>query len=178
MTINLTGRQVDLDDSLREYVEKKVQKLEQHGTRLHDVYVTLAMEKSDAVTEVSVIVDGNPIVAKDHANDFFQSIDGVIAKIERQVMRVRGKRVGSKARHGTPSKDDVVLVDESRVSSNYPDVARRKVSVPSMGIEDAMDMMGRSTEDNCVVFSDGKTGLVRIAHRRQDGEVELIELVS
>ena len=177
MTINLTGRQVDLDDALREYVEKKVQKLEQHGARLQDVHVTLSMAKSDAVTEVSVIIDRNPIVAKDHANDFFQSIDGVIAKIERQVMRLRGKRVGSKVRHGAPSKNDVVLVDGSRLYSKYDDVARRKVSVPSMGLEDAMDAMKQSTEDNCVVFADRQTGMVRIVHRRQDGEMELIELV-
>ncbi len=54
----MIGKHVELDDALRNYVDKKVQKLEQHGARLHDMTVILGMEKYRAVTKVLINGDG------------------------------------------------------------------------------------------------------------------------
>ncbi len=175
MAINLTGRQVELDDALRDYVHKKMQKLEQHGARLHDVNVILGMEKYRAVAEVSINVDGHAIVAKDETKELYQSIDGVMEKVERQVMRYRDKRVKEKVRHTTPRSD--VVIDAVAENSNHQGVETRKVSVLSMSTEDALAMMA-STEDNCLIFSDGRAGRLRIVHRRGDGEMEIIDPVT
>ncbi|HIC04249.1 MAG TPA: ribosome-associated translation inhibitor RaiA [Nitrospirales bacterium] len=175
MAIHLTGRHVELDDALRDYVDKKVRKLEQHGARLHDVSVILGMEKYRAVAEVSINVDGHSVIAKDETKELYQSIDGVMEKIERQMMRYRGKRVKDKVR-ATASRPDAVrdAVDEN---SNHRGVETRKVSVPSMSTEDALAMM-TSTESNCMVFSDRGVGMLRIVHRRANGEIEIIDPVT
>lgn len=176
MAIHLTGRHVEVDDALRDYVDKKVQKLEQHGARLHDVNVILGMEKYRVVAEVSVNVDGHAIIAKDETKELYQSIDGVMEKIERQVMRYRGKRVKDKVRHAVSRSDAVsdAVVDEN---SNHRGVETRKVPVLSMSTEDALALMA-STEDNCVIFSDRRAGMLRIVHRRGNGEMEIIDPVT
>lgn len=175
MAINLTGRHVELDDALRDYVHKKIQKLEQHGARLHDVNVILGMEKYRAVAEVSINVDGHAIVAKEETKELYQAIDGVMEKVERQVMRYRDKRVKEKVRHATPLSD--VVIDAVAENSNHQGVVMRKVSVLSMSTEDALELMA-STEDNCMVFSDRRAGVLRIVHRRRDGEMEILDPVA
>jgi putative sigma-54 modulation protein len=73
MAIHLTGRHVELDDALRDYVDKKVRKLEQHGARPHDVSVILGMEKYREVAEVSINVDGHSVIARDETKELYQS---------------------------------------------------------------------------------------------------------
>ena len=172
MTINLTGKQVVLDEALRQYVDKKVEKLGQHGAKLHDVHIMLAMEKHRALAEVSMNVDGHLVVAKAETKELYQSIDGVMEKIERQLTRYRSKRLGVKARHTGVSME--ALRDGNGVDSSHLGVKIRTVPVASMSTEEALVTMA-SLEDNCMIFSDEHAGRLRIMHRRPDGEVEIMD---
>ncbi len=172
MTISLTGKKVVLDETLRQYVDKKVKKLEQHGATLHDVHIMLAMEKHRALAEVSMNVDGHPVVAKAETKELYQSIDTVMDKTERQLTRYRGKRLGNKARH-TGARMETPR-DGNGVGSSHLGVTTRTVPVASMSTEEALATMA-SLEDNCMIFSDEHAGRLRIMHRRPDGEVEIMD---
>ncbi|MBQ26965.1 MAG: ribosomal subunit interface protein [Nitrospiraceae bacterium] len=172
MTINLTGKQVVLDEALRQYVDKKVEKLGQYGAKLHDVHIMLAMEKYRALADISVNVGGHAVVAKAETKTLYRSIDGVMEKIERQLMRYRGKLLGVKTRHaGAPTES---LRDGSGVDSNHLGIKTRTISVALASAEKALEAMA-SFEDNCMVFSDERTARFRIVHRRPDGEVEILD---
>jgi hypothetical protein len=118
---------------------------------------------------------GTPLLRGTKQKNSISLIDGVMEKIERQMMRYRGKRVKDKVR-ATASRPDAVrdVVDEN---SNHRGVETRKVSVPSMSTENALTMM-TSTEYNCMIFSDRGVGMLRIVHRRANGEMEIIDPVT
>ena len=172
MEINLTGKHVDVDEMLREYVDKKMGKLERHGVKLHDVHVTLAMEKVRALAEVSINVDGHHLVAKEESKELSQSIDSAIEKIERQIVRHRGKRFGNRTRPTGVRMDTAWGAND--LDARHDGVTIRSVPVDAMSIEEALAAMA-SLDDNCMVFSDAHAGRMRIMHRRSDGTVEIMD---
>ena len=59
MRINITGRNIDLTQGLKNAVETKMSKLEKYFTPDTDVYVTLSVEKERQKVEVTIPTKGN-----------------------------------------------------------------------------------------------------------------------
>lgn len=91
MQINLTGHHVDLTDSLRDYVETKLGKLERHFDQVVDVQVILSVEKLRQKAEATVHVSGTNLYADDTQEDMYVAIDGLIDKLDRQVKKHKEK---------------------------------------------------------------------------------------
>ena len=91
MQINLTGHHIDLTDSLRDYVETKLEKLERHFDQVVDVQVILTVEKLRQKAEATVHLSGNNIFAEDTEADMYAAIDGLIDKLDRQVVKHKEK---------------------------------------------------------------------------------------
>jgi putative sigma-54 modulation protein len=91
MQINLTGHHVDLTDSLRDYVESKLEKLERHFDQVVDVHVILSVEKLRQKAEATVHLSGTNLYADDTQEDMYAAIDGLIDKLDRQVKKHKEK---------------------------------------------------------------------------------------
>ncbi|MEW6981188.1 ribosome hibernation promoting factor [Colwelliaceae bacterium 6471] len=91
MQINLTGHHVDITESLREYVTSKFAKLERHFDHINNVYVVLTVEKLNQIAESTVHLNGTEVHAKAENNDMYASIDALIDKLDRQVLKYKGK---------------------------------------------------------------------------------------
>jgi putative sigma-54 modulation protein len=79
------------DQSLLDYIEKKIKKLEQFYDRIIDVQVTLKLENSgqvrDKVVEVLVSVPGDRIFNQDTQKTFEAAVDKVAAGLKRQLIK-------------------------------------------------------------------------------------------
>lgn len=91
MQINITGHHVDLTSSLRDYVNTKFDKLERHFDHITNVHVVLTVEKLDQKAEATVHLRGNEIHASAVNTDMYTSIDTLIDKLDRQVLKYKGK---------------------------------------------------------------------------------------
>lgn len=91
MQINLSGHHVEITDSLREYVNTKFAKLERHFDHINNVYVVLTVEKLNQIAESTVHMNGKEIHAKAENGDMYASIDSLIDKLDRQVLKYKGK---------------------------------------------------------------------------------------
>ncbi|MCI2284967.1 ribosome hibernation promoting factor [Colwellia sp. MSW7] len=91
MQINLTGHHVDLTSSLRDYVNTKFDKLERHFDHITNVHVVLTVEKLDQKAEATVHLKGSEIHASAVNADMYTSIDTLIDKLDRQVLKYKGK---------------------------------------------------------------------------------------
>lgn len=91
MQINLTGHHVDVTDSLREYVNEKFAKLERHFDHINNVHVVLTVEKLNQIAESTVHLTGTEVHAKAENSDMYASIDSLIDKLDRQILKFKGK---------------------------------------------------------------------------------------
>lgn len=91
MQINLTGHHVEITNSLREYVNAKFLRLERHFDQINNVYVVLTVEKINQIAEATVHLKGAEVHATANNHDMYASIDALIDKLDRQILKHKGK---------------------------------------------------------------------------------------
>ena len=98
MQINLTGHHLDITQPMHEYVVDKFERLERHFENVTDIHVILSVDKLQHKAEATVFLRG----AKLHANaiepDMYAAIDGLIDKLDRQVIKHKEKLTDHKRR--------------------------------------------------------------------------------
>ena len=91
MQINLTGHHVEVTSSLRDYVNTKFAKLERHFDHINNVHVVLTVEKLDQKAEATIHLKGSEVHASAINADMYSSIDTLVDKLDRQILKYKGK---------------------------------------------------------------------------------------
>ena len=91
MQIDLTGHHIEITDSLRNYVNEKMGKLERHFDKVSNTHVILTVEKDIQKAEATVHMSGNDIFAEANESDMYASIDSLVSKLDRQVKKHKEK---------------------------------------------------------------------------------------
>lgn len=91
MQIDITGHHVDLSDALRDYVNDKFSRLERHFDKVIDVHVILTVEKLNQKAEATIHMSGNDVHAEATSDDMYASIDGLVDKLDRQIVKHKEK---------------------------------------------------------------------------------------
>ncbi len=98
MQLNVSGHHVEVTDSLRGYVESKIERLERHFDLVQDVHCILSVEKLRHKAEAKVNVNGDTIFAEATEEDMYAAIDGLVDKLDRRVRKHKEKLVDHHAR--------------------------------------------------------------------------------
>lgn len=96
MNLLLTGQHVDISPALRQYVETKLERVINHFDQIIDIAIVLGVEKPSEKdkrqrAEVNLRVKGNVIHLDHYAEDLYAAIDGLVDKLDRQVVRHKDK---------------------------------------------------------------------------------------
>jgi len=92
MQINLTGHHVDITEALKGYVENKFERLARHFDQVIKIHVVLSVEKLRQKAEATLHVNGAKVFADSVHEDMYAAIDGLIDKLDRQVLRHKEKK--------------------------------------------------------------------------------------
>ena len=98
MQLNVSGHHLEITDSLRGYVESKIERLERHFDLVSDVHCILSVEKLRHKAEAKVNVKGDTIFAEATEEDMYAAIDGLVDKLDRRVRKHKEKLVDHHAR--------------------------------------------------------------------------------
>lgn len=96
MNLLLTGHHLDITPALREYVETKLDRVVRHFDQIIDIAVILGVEKPSEKdkrqrAEVNVRLKGTVLHVDHFAEDVYTAIDGLVDKLDRQVLKHKGK---------------------------------------------------------------------------------------
>jgi putative sigma-54 modulation protein len=94
MRLQVKGKNVEVTDTLRDYAEQKLRKLDRQLHDLTRVELELAVERNPSiaasqVAEATIWTKGPVLRAREASSDMRASIDQLIEKLERQVIRYR-----------------------------------------------------------------------------------------
>lgn len=107
MKVTITGRHFDVTPNIREYAEKKIQRLEKYFNQIIDVKLLMYSEKHDHVVELVLSGDGLQFFGKEVAGDLFSAIDLLIDKLEMNIARKKDKQT----EHKTLALDNLQIID-------------------------------------------------------------------
>jgi putative sigma-54 modulation protein len=109
MRLQVKGRGVEVSDSVKRYAEEKLRRLER---QLDDprIELELHVEKNGSISddhtaEATIYTKGRTLRAHSAARAFEATIDDLVDKLERQVVRYRERR-HRKPAHKTPAKSE------------------------------------------------------------------------
>ncbi len=91
MQVSITGRHLDVTDSLKAHVEDKISKLKHHFDHVTNVHVILGVEKLEQKAEATVQISGATLFAEDHQEDMYAAIDNMVDKLDRQIIKHKEK---------------------------------------------------------------------------------------
>lgn len=170
MKITVRGKGTQVTNALKEYVEKRIGRLDKFFIENTEAQVTLTVEKDRHVVEVTIPVNGYIIRGEEETGDMYASIDLVVDKLEKQIEKYKTK-LARRVKNG--SLKDFVGKNDS--SLEEPKIVRTKsFSIKPMPPEEAilqMNLLGHSF----FVFSNAETDQVNVVYRRKDGNYGLIE---
>jgi putative sigma-54 modulation protein len=91
MQINIDGHHVEVTQSLSDYVQSKLSRIERHFDHVVDVHVVLAVEKQRQKAEATIHLAGNTLHAHSENEDMYAAIDLLVDKLDRQVKKHKEK---------------------------------------------------------------------------------------
>ncbi|MBP5254766.1 MAG: ribosome-associated translation inhibitor RaiA [Lachnospiraceae bacterium] len=175
MKYNITGRNLEVTDDLRSYVEKKFSKFSNYFSEDTEVFVTLSKTRGDEKVEITIPMKGTTIRAEETSPDMYASIDMLEEIVERQLRRNRKKLI---ERYQNAPSFSTLFTEDSSGEDAEEDTIRivrsKRFAIKPMDPEEAcfqMDMLGHSF----YVFYNAETDLVSVVYKRKDGNYGLIE---
>jgi putative sigma-54 modulation protein len=175
MRLEVKGRNVNVTPALRDYARRKVGKLARQLADPTRVEVELAVEKNPSiadnhVAEATVWTKGPVLRARESSPDMRASIDQLVDKLERQVVRYRQRARHEHERHH-PGRTDrqPVQPEEDAVI-----VKTKQFALHPMTPEDAIVQLELIGHD-FFVFRNVDSGEINVLYRRLDGDYGLIE---
>ncbi|MEH6532097.1 MAG: ribosome-associated translation inhibitor RaiA [Photobacterium frigidiphilum] len=115
MTLEITGKNIDITPAIRERLEFKFKKLEKFQLPLANKHVMISKEPSKTFKiEASAAIPGGKIVASAEHNDLFGAITELYQKLERQINKQAHKPAARRASHSDKpviEEDEVEAVD-------------------------------------------------------------------
>ncbi len=182
MNYNIRGENIEVTPAIREYVEKKIAKLEKYFTETPNanVHVNLKTYNNNrSKVEVTIPMPNLVLRAEEDHEDMYAAIDLITDKLERQIRKHKTK-VNRKFREKGNMTAVFAQLDEkeppaAEEEENDLEVVRQKsFDLKPMDSEEAilqMNMLGHSF----YVFTNAETSLTNVVYKRKDGRYGLIE---
>ena len=176
MKCTFSCKKVSLNDSIKDYAEKKISKLDRYFQEEPTAFVTFSVEKSHLCSaEITIRGAGTLLRAQTEApdGDMRGAVDAACGYIERQILKNKtrlSKRLRSEA-FPTPALDDEFEVAEEK---EFDIIRTKRFSVKPMSPEEAILQMNL-LDHSFFVFRNQEDNTLSIVYRRNKGGYGLIE---
>jgi len=181
--VNLFARDLKVTDRIRDYVEKKVSKLDRYITNLSEARVDLAYIKSarDAsdryVAQITIRGKGFILRAEERSDDIFSALDMALPKIQRRIRRYKGKRIQARGENSIADEMmDDLFEEEFLEEDEGPEIVRRKHFILTpMDEMEAIEQMELLGHEDFFIFLNANSGQINVLYKRRDGKYGVIE---
>ena len=192
MDIITTARHFDMTPELRDYLEKRLDRLGRYLGKQEEVHIVLTTEKYRQIAEISVRARGTEIVSRGESDEMTTSVDKVVDRIERQLKRIMARQRDRKNRRSLKDQPTIPAVPEP-VDEDEPTAAEEELGLEfaeedfapvvvrddsfhpdPVSVESAIEALHASDRD-FLLFRNKGTNKVNLIHLREDGNYCLIE---
>jgi len=179
MNIEITGRQLEITDAIKEYIKKRVSKFPKMVGGLCDFHFVLTVEKHRHIAEVALNTRIGVFNANGESKDLYASIASVIEKLERQVKKAKqrkkdiargnGKQKMMEQYEGAPIMD----IGSPDDMAENPEVIEMKMNSKPMALDEALHEL-KNSGGSFIVFISSESEQINVLYRRNDGNYGLI----
>ncbi len=176
--VDIFVKEMELTQEIREYIDKKVPRLERYLDQIDETRIDLSYNKTARevnnryIAQITLRGRGFILRAEERAAEIKSALDLVMDKIERQIERYKGKK--QRGRSGiSPAKE---LLAEDEVDETQPLIARRKkFTLTPMDELEAIEQMNLLGHEDFFIFYNAETSSINVLYKRRDGTYGIIQ---
>ena len=188
MEVQVRGKGVVVTEALRDYADRKVNKLEKHFHNLHSATVTQTVQGQTQRVEVQLDGDGVKVRCEEHGEDLYAAIDRVVDKLERKMQKFKGRAASQRNGHGqyhphhhhyrgesvSPRTAPVTIdgLEDEPVTGRI--IRNKRFSIKPLSPSEAVQQMELLSHD-FFVFENAETTEICVLYRREDGNYGILE---
>lgn len=190
--IQITGRHIEVTDSMKDYAMDKISKIERFMNRIIDVNVIMDIQKLDHRVEIILKAGNVKITSKASTTDMYVSIDQAVDKLETQILRYKSKLQDHHAKGHTildmtvnvlsPQEiEEELEIDQETIQDQDSNrfkphrvVKQETRPLKTLTYDEAVMKMELSG-DTFMIFKNEADQKLKIIYRRQDENYGIIE---
>ncbi len=173
MKIAIRGKNLEITEGLRDYTEKKLNKLTRYFDQIPEAQVTALTGRGGYIVEVTIPLNSFILRAEEISSEnLYTAVDLVVEKLEKQIQKHRTKLYRRFRNQGL--KNLITVMGEENVVGAPEVVRTKRFAIKPMPVEEAILQMSLLGHD-FYVFSNAETDQVNVLYRRKDGNFGLIE---
>lgn len=169
----ITGRNLDITESIKTAVDEKITKLGRYFAPEVVAQVTMSVEKNRQKVEVTIPVKGDIIRAESENSDMYVSLDLVVRAIEVQLKKYRKKIIDRYQTAGVDFADEYMDSETVEEEPEIKIVKKKTFDFKPMDPEEAcmqMDLLGH----DFFVFTNADTDQINVVYKRKNDTYGLI----
>lgn len=163
MKITISAKNTELTKSIKDYVEKKIGRLERKIDANVTADVVLSVEKFRHIADVKLNIDGDIIKATESSRDLYSSIDLVYEVLEKQIEKLKDKLYKSKRK--AAQQEELIQTTTER----EPVIVEEEFIPKPLTVEEAI-MKLNEEDKHFVVFNNSENGKVCVVYRKKNGD--------
>ena len=187
MKLVIQGKNIEITDSIREYVSQKIEKAVSHFQNITtEVDVNLSVARnprinSKQMAEVTIYANGTVIRAQEGSETLYASVDMVADKIARQLRKYKERRLEQKTQTQLTTRDVVEQepVEVDLIGDRTPELPNEVVrtkyfAMPAMAIDEALEQL-QLVDHDFYMFRNAETGEINVIYERNHGGYGVIQ---
>ncbi|QMT31046.1 ribosome hibernation-promoting factor, HPF/YfiA family [Alysiella filiformis] len=91
MNLHITGLHIEVTNAMREYVEKKMSRINRHSDGLISVNITLSAEKTQHKAAAQAHLAGKDLHVEAIESEMYAAIDVLMDKLDRAILQHKEK---------------------------------------------------------------------------------------
>lgn len=177
MKLVIQGKNIEITDAIRDYVDQKIEKAVSHYQSLTtevDVHLSVARNpriNPKQTAEVTIYANGSVIRAEESSENLYASIDLVADKIARQLRKYKEKRYDKTHNPKTGAIVEQQPIVEDLIGDRTPelptDVVRSKYfAMPPMTVQEALEQL-QLIDHDFYMFRNAETNEINVIYERK-----------
>ena len=168
MNIKIVGKDLKATDAIKDYIEKKAERLVKYFGEEFDVTATIRTEGGMQVAEMETRTPTDRFRAVTASRDLYASIDKDIDILEGQIRKMKTKKDQQNMTESIRNKEIAREVEEHQVEGEI--IKTLYYEIKPLAPEDAKLKLEERPQDRFLAFINIETGKVNVIYRLKDGK--------
>jgi len=176
MEIVIHGDKIKVTESMSDYINKKMEKLEKYLKNNDEIRanVIVRVRNNNQIVEITIPLKSFILRSEESKEDFYAAVDKAIEKLERQIRKNKTRLTTKKLKNVYEFDFSDITIEEDEDTDKKNILKRKKIEVKPMDEEEAilqMELLGHQF----YVYKDSNSDKVCVVYKRKDGNYGVIE---
>lgn len=173
MQITVKGKNVEVTPALKDYVQKRLERVARYFDHIISVDAMLSTERGRHIAEIKIFADGTTLRGTDKTKDMYNSIENVAEKLEVQIKKLKDKHIKKHLVESIRTNPELLMEEESlseaekAFTTSEIKTKRFSLNKPMLPIEAIKEM--ESSGYDFFVFLNAENERVNVVYSKKTG---------